>query len=144
MIVMALIVSLTTPVDRGIAYFNFLMGMFGVLLLLTMVGIIFYLTQTGFYPAVKEYVDDGGGTGHWITHDEERHFSILMLSGVVMCGVFIIPMILRPLDFLSNFRNYIIGLFSYLFMMPTFINIMQIYAMCNLHDLSWGNRPATS
>jgi uncharacterized membrane protein (DUF373 family) len=64
MIVMALIVSLTTPVDRGIAYFNFLMGMFGFLLLLTMVGIIFYLTQTGFYPAVKEYVDDGDGTGH--------------------------------------------------------------------------------
>lgn len=35
------------------------------------------------------------------------------------------------------------GLLSYLFMMPTFINIMQIYAMCNLHDISWGNRPTT-
>jgi hypothetical protein len=58
-----------------------------------------------------------------------------------MTGVFLIPMILRPLDFLSNFKNYVLGLFSYLFMMPTFINIMQIYAMCNLHDISWGNRP---
>jgi hypothetical protein len=57
-------------------------------------------------------------------------------------GVFLMPMILRPLDFLSNFKNYTLGLFSYLFMMPTFINIMQIYAMCNLHDISWGNRPA--
>ena len=58
-----------------------------------------------------------------------------------MMAVFLIPMILRPLDFLGNVRNYILGLFSYLFMMPTFINIMQIYAMCNLHDISWGNRP---
>ena len=28
-----------------------------------------------------------------------------------------------------------------MFMMPTFINVMQVYAMCNLHDISWGNRP---
>lgn len=69
-------------------------------------------------------------------------FSVLCLSGVIMCTVFLIPIILRPLDFLSNFRNYMVGLFSYLFMMPTFINIMQIYAMCNLHDISWGNRPS--
>ena len=60
-----------------------------------------------------------------------------------MCAVFLIPMILRPLDFLLNVRNYILGLASYIFMMPTFINIMQIYAMCNLHDISWGNRPST-
>jgi DNA phosphorothioation-dependent restriction protein DptG len=60
-----------------------------------------------------------------------------------MCCVFLMPLILRPLDFLSNVRNYMLGLLSYLFMMPTFINIMQIYAMCNLHDISWGNRPTT-
>ena len=23
-----------------------------------------------------------------------------------------------------------------------FTNVFQIYAMCNLHDVSWGNRPA--
>jgi hypothetical protein len=55
---------------------------------------------------------------------EERHFSWLVFSGVIMCGVFLIPMILRPLDFLSNLRLYVCGLLSYLFMMPTFINIM--------------------
>ena len=60
-----------------------------------------------------------------------------------MNSVFLIPIILRPLDFLSNVRNYIFGLISYLWMMPTFINVMQIYAMCNLHDISWGNRPST-
>lgn len=29
----------------------------------------------------------------------------------------------------------------YILMLPTFINIMQIYSMSNLHDISWGNRP---
>ncbi len=45
LIVMAIIISLTTPVDRGIAYFKFLMGFFGVLLLITMGGIIYYLIE---------------------------------------------------------------------------------------------------
>ena len=27
-------------------------------------------------------------------------------------------------------------------MMPVFTNVFQIYSMCNLHDVSWGNRPA--
>lgn len=58
-----------------------------------------------------------------------------------MMAVFILPILLRPLDFLKNFGHYMIGLLSYLFMMPTFINVMQIYAMSNLHDISWGNRP---
>jgi cellulose synthase/poly-beta-1,6-N-acetylglucosamine synthase-like glycosyltransferase len=30
----------------------------------------------------------------------------------------------------------------YILMLPTFVNIMQIYSMSNLHDISWGNRPS--
>jgi uncharacterized membrane protein len=45
LIVMAIIISLTTPVERGIAYFKFLMAFFGVLLLITMAGIIYYLIE---------------------------------------------------------------------------------------------------
>ena len=29
-------------------------------------------------------------------------------------------------------------------MMPTYVNIMSIYAMSNLHDISWGNRPSVA
>lgn len=45
LIVMAIIISLTTPVERGMAYFKFLMAFFGVLLLITMAGIIYYLIE---------------------------------------------------------------------------------------------------
>ena len=98
---MAIIISLTTPVERGVSYFMFLMAVFGILLLITMAGIIFYLASIGF-----------------------SEYSNLVFAGVVMCTVFLIPMLLRPLDFLDNLKNYTLGLLSYLFMMPTFINIM--------------------
>ena len=141
LICMALIMSLTTPVDRGVIYFKALMVIFGLLLVFSMVGVIGYLVDTGFYPKVMEYRED-----RWPRWQpkipEERYISILVCSGVVMCAVYLIPIILRPLDFLMNLRVYLIGLVSYMFMMPTFINVMQVYAMCNLHDISWGNRPS--
>ena len=72
----------------------------------------------------------------------ETYFSILVLCGIFMTGVYLIPILLRPLDFIVNLRSYIVGLIVYIFMMPTFVNVMQIFAMCNLDDVSWGNRPA--
>lgn len=59
-------------------------------------------------------------------------------------GMYLVPFILRPIDFIHNFKVYIIGLVSYIFLIPTFVNIMTIYSMCNLHDVSWGNRPSIS
>ena len=58
-----------------------------------------------------------------------------------MLSVYFVPLILRPFDFIYNFSGYVIGMTVYILMLPTFINIMQIYSMSNLHDISWGNRP---
>jgi len=59
-----------------------------------------------------------------------------------MLSIYYVPMILRPIDFLFNPFRYIVGLISYFMMMPMFLNVFTIYAICNLHDVSWGNRPA--
>lgn len=59
-----------------------------------------------------------------------------------MLSIYIVPMILRPIDFAFNAKEYIIGFGSYLLLLPMYTNLMQIYSMCNLHDLSWGNRPS--
>ena len=72
----------------------------------------------------------------------EKRLSFLVVAGIIMLVVYLVPLILRPIDFLQNFFKYIVGLFCYLFMLPTFINVMQVYSMCNLHDISWGNRPS--
>ena len=47
---MAIIISLSTTVDKGVAIFHFLMALFGLMLAFTMGGIILYLVNTGFYP----------------------------------------------------------------------------------------------
>ena len=70
-------------------------------------------------------------------------FSYLVLAGTIMLSIYLVPMILRPIDFLNNFKGYIVGLIAYLLLIPMFSNIFSIYSMCNLHDISWGNRPTT-
>ncbi|BGP49867.1 hypothetical protein JCM10450v2_005772 [Rhodotorula kratochvilovae] len=30
---------------------------------------------------------------------------------------------------------------QYLLLSPAFTNILNVYALCNFHDLTWGNRP---
>ena len=46
----SLIVSLTRPVEHGIWLFKFLVVMFGLLMGITLAGIVYYLIHTGFYP----------------------------------------------------------------------------------------------
>ena len=49
LILMCIILSLTTPVDRAVPVFIFLMVIFGILLTISFVGIIYYLVVTGLY-----------------------------------------------------------------------------------------------
>ena len=73
----------------------------------------------------------------------DYHFSWLVCAGVIMLAIYIVPFLFRPIDFLENFKGYMVGLVSYLVLIPMFSNIFSIYAMANLHDISWGNRPTT-
>ena len=41
---------------------------------------------------------------------------------------------------ISSYLLLIIGMFLTIFMSPFYINIVIIYSMANLHDISWGNR----
>ena len=69
---------------------------------------------------------------------------MLCLAGVIMLSIYVLPCVMRPLDFLANFKNYTLGFTAYMLMMPVFTNVFQIYAMSNLHDVSWGNRPTST
>ena len=60
------------------------------------------------------------------------------LIGTSLVGVYLVPYILNC--FKINFFTYWIGVFMLLFLSPLYINIFIIYSMCNLHDISWGNR----
>ena len=38
--------------------------------------------------------------------------------------------------------RFLFGSLTMLYLTPTFINVFVIYAIANLHDISWGNRPS--
>ncbi|KAI8916672.1 class 2 chitin synthase [Powellomyces hirtus] len=36
--------------------------------------------------------------------------------------------------------HMVTSMFQYLLLLPSYINVLQIYALCNLHDVSWGTK----
>jgi len=134
------LVSIATPIDRAVSYFKIIAIIFSVLTILSIVGIVAFLIGTGFWPHEKQYNPD---TQQW-TELPQQNFSWLTLAGVIMLSTYLVPFIMRPIDFIWNLPQYLLGMTAYLLMMPVFINVMQCYSMCNLHDISWGNRPSAS
>ena len=133
LLVFTCLVSLAVPIDRAVSYFRIIASIFSVLTILSLMGISIFLIEAGFYPpeevwnpATKKLEPTGNA-----------YFSLLTLSGCIMLGIYFLPMILRPIDFAQNFVQYSVGLVSYILLLPTFINVMQVYSMCNLHDISW-------
>ena len=39
--------------------------------------------------------------------------------------------------------DFIKGVLYATYMSPTYVNIMTIYSIVNIHDVSWGNRPSS-
>jgi cellulose synthase/poly-beta-1,6-N-acetylglucosamine synthase-like glycosyltransferase len=61
-----------------------------------------------------------------------------------MLGVYTVPFLFRPIDFIQNFRSYTLGFITYFLLLPMFLEVFPIYSICNLHDVSWGNRPTST
>lgn len=142
LIVYTLLISLAVPVDRAINYFRIIAAFFSFLTISTLIGITYFLITQGFHPLEKMW-DPKKWT--WVVAEPvHTYFSVLTLAGYIMLSLYFVPMILRPVDFARNVPKYVIGLVSYILLLPTFINVMQIYSMSNLHDISWGNRPSVS
>lgn len=137
------LVSIAVPIDRAMPYFRVIAAVFSCFTLASLMGITFFLAKTGFYIQEEEY--HKGQDPPWQpVVPAVWHFSLLTLCGTIMLSVYLMPMILRPLDFFYNMHRYLIGLTSYLLLLPTFVNVMQVYSMSNLHDISWGNRPSVT
>lgn len=139
LLAMCLIISLALPLDRAKPCFVIALTAFGFLTITSITGMIFYLSAAGLYP---EHVIYNPVTYTWEPQGD-THFSYLVMAGIIMLCIYLVPFVMRPIDFLENFKGYTIGLISYLILIPMFTNIFSIYAMANLHDISWGNRPTS-
>lgn len=77
---------------------------------------------------------------------------LFALDGITSASVFVLMMvyflvILMPL--LCNWNyikpcTFLTGTLACIYFAPTYINIIPIYAISNLHDVTWGSRPTVS
>eukprot|EP00830_Metopus_es_P000925 TRINITY_DN10802_c0_g1_i1.p1 TRINITY_DN10802_c0_g1~~TRINITY_DN10802_c0_g1_i1.p1 ORF type:complete len:724 (-),score=71.19 TRINITY_DN10802_c0_g1_i1:79-2250(-) len=61
-----------------------------------------------------------------------------LVVGLIAC--FVLPVIFN-ISRIGRYCAFFVGIFMYLFFSPLYMNIFVIFAFCNTHDLSWGNRP---
>jgi len=58
---------------------------------------------------------------------------------IVGVSTFILPLFYEPSMIICWHKNYI----QYLFLQPTYTIILSIFSVCNIDDVSWGNRDST-
>ena len=142
-----LIIGFSAPLDSAMPYIRGVTLFYSIINVFTLVGMAMFLAHNKLWNKERifsRYWLDPD-LGYWYElRDAEENFNILTLCGIIMFTVFAFPFIMRPIDALSHIKGYTMGLCAYILMLPGFVNVMGIYSMCNLHDLSWGNRPSTS
>lgn len=111
-----MLISIAVPIDRAINYFRFLTAFLSVLTITSILGISIFLINTGFNPHVFAIFPEDPSIHDdkicerpkiyiaktWIDCGYSK-FSVLTLCGVIMMSVFLLPIILRPIDFIKNF-----------------------------------------
>ncbi|KAH6599494.1 hypothetical protein BASA50_003005 [Batrachochytrium salamandrivorans] len=65
----------------------------------------------------------------------ERAFRDLVLSLATTYGVYFIASLVH-----GNPWHMVTSFIQYLLLLPSFVNILMVYAFCNLHDVSWGTK----
>lgn len=68
--------------------------------------------------------------------------NILRYFIVSSMAFYVIPLILYGIFFfrLKYFWEIITGTFSFIFYSPSYLNLLNIYALCRIDDISWGTK----
>ncbi|KAF9436440.1 Chitin synthase, class 1 [Entomortierella beljakovae] len=107
------------------------MGFFAFLMLYMTFAAI-WLTKLGIQAAI-----DSGATSLSALMGDSN-FRTVILSLASTYGLYLVTsiMYLEPWHMFTSF-------FQYLGMVPSFINVLNVYAFCNTHDVSWGTKGDT-
>lgn len=70
---------------------------------------------------------------------ENRTFRDLIISSLSTYALYFVGSILhlKPMHMITSFIQYLL-------LSPSYVNVLNIYAFCNLHDISWGTKGATA
>ncbi|KAF9336137.1 Chitin synthase, class 1 [Podila minutissima] len=108
------------------------MGFFAVLMGYMLFGAV-YMTINGVNAA--QVAAELGGTS--IMQDAMFRNTVLSLASTYGLYFFASFLFLEPWHMFHSFIQY-------LFMVPSYVNILNVYAFCNIHDISWGTKGDTS
>jgi len=108
------------------------MGFFRLILIFFQTYTLF--CQIGTYKMIKNFG----------FYDSEGNFNIFVLQFVLTWVVLLCPFYIRPFDFMKNAYKYIVSLPCYYLSYLWWYILITIYSMCNLDDVTWGNRPANA
>lgn len=108
------------------------MGFFAILMGYMLFGAV-YMTINGIHAA--EEAAAVGGTS--ILQDTMFRNTVLSLASTYGLYFFASFLFLEPWHMFHSFIQY-------LFMVPSYVNILNVYAFCNIHDISWGTKGDTS
>ncbi|KAG0296640.1 Chitin synthase, class 1 [Linnemannia gamsii] len=105
---------------------------FFALLMVYMTFCAIWLTYLG----IKNALDSGITTLSAVL--DEPHFRNVILSLASTYGLYIFASVLylEPWHMVTSFVQY-------LCMMPSYVNVLNVYAFCNTHDVSWGTKGDT-
>ena len=75
-----------------------------------------------------------------VYYDDSKNASLSVIFIGVLASAYILPLFFHYRSLVL--MEFLKGIVYLIFMTPTFINIFSIYAVANIHDISWGSRPS--
>lgn len=85
--------------------------------------------------SIKTVISDSNGNLSFLTFAKNSNFRDLVISMGSTYVLYIVSSIMygQPWHMLTSFIQYLL-------LSPAYINILNIYAFCNIHDISWGTK----
>jgi cellulose synthase/poly-beta-1,6-N-acetylglucosamine synthase-like glycosyltransferase len=113
------VISLSVKPEKVKHFLNILSFIYGLYTILTIIMTLRFIFRDGLQ----------------IT-DIQENISILMLVTIIILSFLVLSQkCFKPLCVILK------GVFQFFFLSGTYVNMFLIYSICNIHDVSWGNRP---
>ena len=75
------------------------------------------------------------------SQSDEDAFSTLTLMAIYLCSL-ILPIMMNWKRIKGC--DIVMGTIYNIFLAPTYVNIITIFAIANIHDITWGSRPSST
>lgn len=117
MLVLIFILSIATKANLVVKVFNVICGIIGLYMWGAMLLLIQYFANPEIY--------------------EDNYWVLALVCYNI--GLYIVtPLLHNPC---YNIKILAVGFIQFITLIPTYVNVFQIYSICNIQDVTWGNRP---